>query len=57
MDKLSILEQRIRNRIEQTKSQIHETHNRAYIHSVLIEIDTLNWVLNEISSFGLEATS
>jgi len=53
MDKLSILEQRIRHRIEQTKSQIHEGHNRAYIDSVLIEIDTLNWVLNEISSLGL----
>jgi hypothetical protein len=57
MNKLSILEQRIRNRIEQTKSQIHESHNRAYINSILIETDTLNWVLNEISSFGLEATS
>jgi hypothetical protein len=57
MDKLSILEQRIRQRIERTKNQIHESHNRAYIDSVLIEIDMLNWVLNEISSFGLEATS
>ena len=28
-DKLSILEQRIRHRIEQTKNQIHESHNRA----------------------------
>jgi hypothetical protein len=57
MDKLSILEERIRHRIEQTKSQIHETHNRAYIDTILIEIDTLNWVLNEISYFGLEVTS
>ena len=57
MVKLSILEQRIRHRIERTKNQIHESHNRAYIDSILIEIDTLNWVLNEISSFGLEATS
>jgi hypothetical protein len=47
----------IRHRIEQTKSQIHESHNRVYIDSILIEIDTLNWVLNEICSFGLEATS
>jgi hypothetical protein len=29
----------------------------SYIDSILIEIDTLNWVLNEISSFELEATS
>jgi hypothetical protein len=57
MDKLSILEQRIRQRIERTKNQIHESHNRAYIDTILIEIDTLNWVLSEVSSFGLEATS
>jgi len=57
MDKLSTMEQRIRHRIEQTKNQIHESHNRAYIDSILIEIDTLNWVLNEISSFGLEPPS
>jgi hypothetical protein len=57
MNKLSILEQRIRNRIERIKSQIHESHNRAYIDSVLIEIDALNWVLKEISSLGLEAIS
>jgi hypothetical protein len=49
MDKLLILEQRIKHRIEQAKKQIHETHSRAYIDSILIEIDTLNWVLNEIS--------
>ena len=49
MDKLSILEQRIRHRMELTKGQILESHNRAYIDSILIEIDTLNWVLNEIS--------
>jgi len=57
MNKLSILEQRIRNRTEQTKSQIHDTHNRAYIDSILIEIDTLNWVLNEINSFERESIS
>jgi hypothetical protein len=57
MNKLPVLEQRIRHRIEQTKNQIHESHNRAYINNTLIEIDTLNWVLNEISSFELEATS
>jgi hypothetical protein len=50
MDKLSLVEQRIRDRIERTKTQIHGSHNRAYIDSILIEIDTLSWVLNEISS-------
>jgi hypothetical protein len=53
MVKLSKLE----HRIERIKSQIHETHNRAYVDSVLIEIDTLNWVLNEISSFAQESAS
>ena len=52
MDKLSILEQRIRQRIERTKNQIHESRNKAYIDSILIEINTLNWVLNEISFWG-----
>jgi len=53
MDKLSILEQQIRHRIEQTKNQIHESHNRAYIDSILIEIDMLNWVLNKIKNTTL----
>jgi len=50
MDRLSILEQQIRHRIEQTNNQIHESHNIAYIDSILIEIDTLNWVLNELKN-------
>ncbi|HXX97026.1 MAG TPA: hypothetical protein VEL11_07925, partial [Candidatus Bathyarchaeia archaeon] len=36
-------------RIEEAKNQIHESHNRAFIDGVLIEIDTLNWALNEIN--------
>jgi hypothetical protein len=48
MDRLLVLQQRITHRIEQAKNQIHPTHNKAFIDSVLIEIDTLNWVLNEI---------
>jgi hypothetical protein len=27
---------------------MHPTHNRAHIDSLNIEIETLNWVLNEI---------
>ena len=53
MDRLFLLQQRIKHRIEQAKSQIHPTHNRAFIYSVLIEIDTLNWVLNEISQYSI----
>ena len=40
LDRLLILQQRIKHRIEQAKNQIHERHNRTFIDSVLIEIDT-----------------
>jgi hypothetical protein len=53
MDRLLILQQRIKHRIEQAKNQIHPAHNRAFIDSVLIEINTLNWVLNEISQYSI----
>jgi molecular chaperone GrpE (heat shock protein) len=55
MDRLLILQQRIKHRIEQAKNQIHESHNRAFIDIVLIEIDTLNWVLNEISQHSINS--
>ncbi len=55
MDRLLTLRQRIKQRIEHTKNQIHATHNRAFIDSVLIEIDTLNWVLNEISQYSIKS--
>ena len=45
MDRLLTLQQRIKHRIEQAKNQIHPTHNKAFIDSVLIEVDTLNWVI------------
>jgi hypothetical protein len=54
MDRLLTLQQRIKHRIEQAKNQIHATHNRAFIDSILIEVDTLNWVLNEISRYSID---
>jgi len=48
MGKLPQLEQKINDRIQQAKNNMHPTHNRAYIDSLNIEIETLNWVLNEI---------
>ena len=53
MDRLLILQYRITHRIEQAENQMHPTHNKAFIDSVLIEIDTLNWVLNEISQYPI----
>ena len=55
MDRLLTLQQCIKHRIEQAKNQIHATYNRAFIGSVLIEVDTLNWVLNEISRYSIDS--
>jgi hypothetical protein len=48
MDKLSELEQRIKHKIAQTKDKKHETQERAITDRLWPEIETLNWVLNEI---------
>ena len=48
MDELSELEQRIKHKIAQTKYQIHKTRKLAVIARLWPEIETLNWVLNEI---------
>jgi hypothetical protein len=54
MDRLLILQQSITNRIEQAKNQIHPPHNKAFIDSVLIEMETLNWGSNEISQYSID---
>ena len=48
MSELLKLEQKIKDRIEQIRHKVHKTHNRAYTDSLWTEIETLNWVLNEI---------
>jgi len=50
MSKMILLEQRIREKIQQTKDEMFPGHNRIYLEALKIEIDTLNWVLNEIVS-------
>ncbi len=47
MSELSELEQKIKDRIEEIRHRMHN-HNRAYTDSLWTEIETLNWVLNEI---------
>ena len=44
-----LLEQRIRDKIQQAKDEMFPGHNRIYLEALRIEIETLNWVLNEIS--------
>jgi hypothetical protein len=49
MNRLPLLEQRIRDKIQQAKDEMFPGHNRIYLEALRIEIETLNWVLNEIS--------
>ena len=49
MSKLPLLEQRVREKIQRVKDEMFPGHNRIYLEALKIEVDTLNWVLNEIS--------
>jgi hypothetical protein len=48
MDELIGLEQRINHKIAQTKDKMHKTKERVVTDRLWPEIETLNWVLNEI---------
>ena len=48
MRKLPQLEEKIKDKIQEAKNNMHPAQNREYIESLKIEIETLNWVLNEI---------
>ena len=48
MDELAELEQRIKHKIAQTKDKMHKTRERVVTDRLWPEIETLNWVLNEI---------
>ncbi len=48
MDELIELEQRIKHKIVQTKDKMHKTRERVVTDRFWPEIETLNWVLNEI---------
>ena len=48
MSKITLLEQGIRKKIQQANDEMFPGHNRIYLEALRIEIDTLNWVLNEI---------
>jgi hypothetical protein len=48
MNELSELEQRIKHKIAQTKDKMHEIQERTVTDRLWPEIETLNWVLNEI---------
>jgi hypothetical protein len=48
MDELIELEQRTKHKIAQTKEKMHKTRERAVTYRLWPEIETFNWVLNEI---------
>jgi hypothetical protein len=48
MDELIELEQRINHKIAQTKDKMQKTRERVVTDRLWPEIETLNWVLNEI---------
>jgi hypothetical protein len=50
--KLPLLEQRIKGKIRRVKSDIHPAHKKMYIETLKIEIETLIWVLKEITSLS-----
>jgi hypothetical protein len=48
MDELIELEERINQKIAQTNHKMHKTMERVVTDRLWPEIETLNWVLNEI---------
>ena len=48
MDELIELEQRIKHKVAQTKIKMHKAKEREVTDRLWPEIETLNWVLNEI---------
>ena len=45
---LSDFEKILNDRIEELRGRIHEAHNPVYNESLMIEIETLQWVLAQI---------
>ncbi|MDQ3869286.1 MAG: hypothetical protein M3250_06990 [Thermoproteota archaeon] len=45
---LRYLQEIIHNRIIQKKSEMHQSHNKVYLESLWIEIETLQWVSAQI---------
>jgi hypothetical protein len=45
---LSDFEKMLLDRIEDLRDRIHKAHNHIYNETVIIEIETLQWVLSQI---------
>ena len=45
---LSDFQKILNDRIEELRGRIHEAHNPIYNESLMIEIETLQWVLSQV---------
>jgi hypothetical protein len=49
VDFVNTLRQLVEEKINQRKGNIHESHNPLYNNSMLVDIQTLEWVLGRIN--------
>ena len=47
---LSNFQKILYDRIEDPRGRIHEAHNTIYMSSLMIEIETLQWVLSRVDT-------
>jgi hypothetical protein len=49
VDFVNTLRQLVEEKINECKGEIHESHNPVYNNSMLVDIQTLEWVLGQIN--------
>jgi hypothetical protein len=54
---LRSLQEILQNRIIQKKREMHPSHNKVYLESLKIEIETIQWVLAQILTLLQQATA
>jgi hypothetical protein len=53
VDFAKMLKESIDEKIKESRNDIHESHNPIYNNSLLIEIQTLEWVLSQINQLEI----
>ena len=51
------LKEAVKQKIDKRKSQFHESHSKVYNDNLQIEIDTLEWVLEQIQMYSKVMTT
>jgi hypothetical protein len=49
LDRVKILKESINDKINQSRNDMHESHNPVYNDKIWIEIETVEWVLGRIN--------